>query len=159
MLEPYDGKLSSTVLRGLGAENSPRLPDPKPISISAWSKHAMKAIITAIVMAIVVLAANRLSYADDIRIICNEEPPTNFRAADGTVTGFTTEIVREIQKRVGNNSDIKIYPWKRAYEIALKEPGIVLFTASRNPDREDRFHWIIQVTTRRSVFGARPTHC
>ena len=28
MLEPCDGKLSRTVLRGLGAGNSPRLPDP-----------------------------------------------------------------------------------------------------------------------------------
>ena len=27
MLEPYDGKLSRTVLRGLGAGNGPRLPD------------------------------------------------------------------------------------------------------------------------------------
>jgi len=27
MLEPYDGKLSRTVLRGLGVGNNPRLPD------------------------------------------------------------------------------------------------------------------------------------
>ncbi len=115
----------------------------------------MKAAITVIVMAFILLAANRLSYAENIRIFCNEEPPTNYSAADGTVTGFTTEIVREIQKRVGNSSHIIIYPWKRAYKIALKEPGIVLFTASRNPDREDRFHWIIQVTTRRSVLWSK----
>jgi hypothetical protein len=34
MLEPCDGKLSRTVLRGLGAGNSPRLPDRK----SMWKK-------------------------------------------------------------------------------------------------------------------------
>ena len=122
----------------------------QPPATRSWTnKHF------SLAMAIVVLAANGLSYADDIRIFCNEEPPTNFMAADGTVTGFTTEIVREIQKRIGNSSDIKIYPWKRAYNMALKEPGIVLFTASRSPDREDRFHWIIQVTTRRSVFWSK----
>ena len=115
----------------------------------------MKAVITTIVLAIFVVAATKLSYADDIRIFCNEEPPTNFSGADGTVTGFTTEIVREIQKRVGNSSHIKIYPWKRAYKMALKEPNIVLFTASRNPDREDKFHWISQVTTRRSVLWSK----
>ncbi len=115
----------------------------------------MKAVIFVIMMAIFILAATMLSYADDIRIFCNEEPPTNYSAADGTVTGFSTEIVQEIQKRVGNSSQIKIYPWKRAYKMALKEPGIVLFTASRNPDREDRFHWIIQVTARRSVLWSK----
>ncbi len=115
----------------------------------------MKAFIAVIVVSIVLLTTTLLSYADDIRIFCNEEPPTNFSAADGTVTGFTTEIVREIQKRLGNSSPIKIYPWKRAYKMALEEPGIVLFTASRNPDREDRFHWITQVTTRRSVLWSK----
>ena len=30
-LEPCEGKLSCTVLRGLGAGNSPRLPDPRKL--------------------------------------------------------------------------------------------------------------------------------
>jgi len=32
--EPCEGKLSGTVLRGLGAGNSPRLPDPETIKVS-----------------------------------------------------------------------------------------------------------------------------
>lgn len=115
----------------------------------------MKTVTVIIALAIIGLAVSSRIYADDIRIYCDEAPPTNFRADDGTVTGFTTDIVREIQKRVGNSSEIKIYPWKRAYVTALKEPGIVLFTASRNPDREDKFHWITPVTARRSVLWGK----
>ncbi|MCP4368370.1 MAG: ABC transporter substrate-binding protein [Deltaproteobacteria bacterium] len=108
-----------------------------------------------LIIAIVGLLIGSFTYADDIQIYCDDAPPTNFRADDGTVTGFTTDIVREIQKRVGNVSEIEIYPWKRAYLMALKKPGIVLFTASRNPDRENKFHWIIQVTTRRSALFSK----
>ena len=106
----------------------------------------------ATILALVGLFISNLAYADELRIFCNEEPPTNFKSVDGHATGFTTDIVREIQKRVGNSSEIKIFPWKRIYTMALSEPNIVFFTVSRNPDREERFHWITQVTTRRSEF-------
>ena len=42
MLEPYDGKLSSTVLRGLGAGNSPRLPDPPDRILLNMKKRSKK---------------------------------------------------------------------------------------------------------------------
>ena len=36
MLEPYDGKLSCTVLRGPGVDNYPRLPDPVGTGGKPW---------------------------------------------------------------------------------------------------------------------------
>jgi len=63
--------------------------------------------------------------------------------------------VREIQKRIGDKSKIEEYPWARLYNMALREPDIVLFTASRNADRENKFHWISHITNRRSVFFAK----
>lgn len=119
------------------------------------AKKYHRLLATVITMIITFLVTGSLASAGDIQIFCDEAPPTSFRAADGSVTGFTTEIVHEIQKRVGNSSEIKIYPWKRAYMMAIQEPGIVLFTASRNPDRENRFHWLIKVTARRSVFWSK----
>ena len=106
-------------------------------------------------MAIFFIIINGTAYGGDLRIYCPEGPPTNYTAEDGSVTGFTTDIVREIQKRVGDDSEIETYPWKRAYGIALSEPNVVLFTASRNADRDSKFHWVTQVTTRRSVFFSK----
>lgn len=93
--------------------------------------------------------------ADEMKIYCDEAPPTNYTDEDGSVTGFTVGVVRELQRRVGNTNPILVYPWKRAYSLALEDPNIVLFTASRNADREDKFHWICHVTTRRSVLFSK----
>jgi polar amino acid transport system substrate-binding protein len=107
------------------------------------------------ILALIGLFLSGLAHADDVRIFCDEAPPTNYEAKDGSVKGFTVDVVREIQKRVGNTSEINVYPWNRAFAMAESKPNVLLFTAARNPSRENKFHWIVHLTTRRSVFWGR----
>ncbi|WP_439331977.1 transporter substrate-binding domain-containing protein [Pseudoalteromonas caenipelagi] len=65
-----------------------------------------------------------------VEILTSQEPPVNFRSRDGALTGFSVDIVKEMQKRVDDKSDIYMYPWKRAYNMALKKPNVILFTMS-----------------------------
>jgi polar amino acid transport system substrate-binding protein len=96
------------------------------------------------------------AFANNVKILCDPSYiPTEYEDENGKLRGFTVEIVREIQKRIGNQIEIEPIPWARAYDMGLREPNIVLFTASRNADRENKFHWITQITTRRSVFFAK----
>ncbi len=104
------------------------------------------------ILLVVGLMISIWAHADDVHIFCDESPPTNYEAKDGSIKGFSADVIREIQKRVGNTSEIRVYPWNRAFSMATSEPNVLLFTASRNPSRENMFHWIIQVTERRSVF-------
>jgi polar amino acid transport system substrate-binding protein len=53
--------------------------------------------------------------------------------------------VREIQQRIGNTDEIRMIPWTRIYQTALKQPNIVFFSVARTPEREDKFHWIALV--------------
>ncbi len=100
-----------------------------------------------------------LSKADNVNIYCDGATrPTEFKDEHGNLTGLSVDVVRELQKRVGNTGKIRSWPWIRAYQTALTKPDTVLFTTSRNADRETRFHWIFHVTTRRTVlFGKRGT--
>ncbi|MCG8619624.1 MAG: transporter substrate-binding domain-containing protein [Desulfobacterales bacterium] len=93
--------------------------------------------------------------AADLSILTLEEPPQNFTDSSGKLTGLSIDIVKEIQNRIGNKTPIKVYPWKRAYLKALKEPNVVLFTAARTPAREDRFHWITLVNRNAWQFFAK----
>jgi polar amino acid transport system substrate-binding protein len=36
---------------------------------------------------------------------------------------------------------VHVYPWARAYELALKEPNVLIFLIARTPARERQFHW------------------
>ncbi|MCP4041811.1 MAG: ABC transporter substrate-binding protein [Gammaproteobacteria bacterium] len=109
----------------------------------------------AIILALFGLLFSGWAHADDVRVFCDESAPVNFEAEDGSIKGFSADVVREIQRRVGSTSAIQVYPWNRAFSLAESEPNVLLFTASRNSSRETKFHWIIHLTTRRSAFYAK----
>lgn len=110
-----------------------------------------------LIVGMIAILLNGFVEANNVSIYCDGATlPTEFRDENGELTGLSVDVVRELQKRVGNSGEIIILPWARAYRTALAEPNIILFTASRSKDREDKFHWIIHVTTRRTVlFGKR----
>jgi len=91
----------------------------------------------------------------DLLINTLEEPPGSFTDRSGKLTGISVDLVREIQNRVGNTDPIKVYPWARSYQNTLKRPNVVAFSATRTPEREDKFHWITQITRNRYAFFAK----
>jgi len=101
-------------------------------------------------------AVAAVAAAADLRILTCEEPPTNY-VEDGKVTGITTDIVRELMRRTGTGSDIELLPWARAYNMALRQAGVVLFTAGRTQQREHLFHWVGPIMIKRWVVYARAT--
>ena len=80
--------------------------------------------------------------AQSLMILCENDPPVQFRDANGNLTGYTVELVREIQRRVGNQDEIKMLPWARAYDMIQKYPNVVLFQMSRSAEREKLFNWV-----------------
>lgn len=60
----------------------------------------------------------------------------------GKVKGFSVDIVREIQKIVGNRDTIQVTPWARAYSMIQKNPRTILFSTTRSPERENLFKWV-----------------
>ena len=68
--------------------------------------------------------------------------PLQFVGGDGNLTGFTIEIVKEIQKRVGNNDEIHLVPWARGLATLNTEPNSILFTMARTAERNSKYQWI-----------------
>jgi ABC-type amino acid transport substrate-binding protein len=92
-----------------------------------------------------------LAHADSLRIVTAEEPPTNYLEA-GELQGMSTEIVRALLADLQQNPEIEVLPWARAYQIALSEPNVLIFTAGKTPERvEHGFTFIGPVTTRRHI--------
>ncbi len=77
----------------------------------------------------------------DLKIITNEEPPQNY-TENGQITGIGTDIVKEIQKRVQDRSQIEVYPWARAVAISKRNPNTILFLAGKTKDREPYYTFI-----------------
>ena len=89
--------------------------------------------------------------AQSLRIYCEDDPPMQIRAADGSLSGMTVEMVREIQKRVGNQDPIEMVPWARGYEALGRERNTVLFSMGRTAERDALFQWVGPIAE--STFG------
>lgn len=80
--------------------------------------------------------------ANGLQILTEQDPPYSLSGTDGKPKGYGVEIVQEIQRRLGKREPISIYPWARAYETIVSNPGVVVFTMSRTKEREPLFQWV-----------------
>ncbi|MGD8344854.1 MAG: transporter substrate-binding domain-containing protein, partial [Desulfobacterales bacterium] len=77
----------------------------------------------------------------DLTILTENLPPLNY-VDDGVLVGPSVEIVREIQRRVGSEEEIQVYPWARAYKMALENENVILFGMTYTKVRHDKFKWV-----------------
>lgn len=123
----------------------------------------MKSIVTllAILLFFIVLPScstinksNVSSKENELQILTENYPPLTFEK-DGEVTGFGTEVVREILYRLNIPDNIRVLPWEEGYNLCLKNPNVVLFTMKRTELRENLFHWIGPIGSNNTIFYAK----
>jgi polar amino acid transport system substrate-binding protein len=91
---------------------------------------------TGSVLALMLVCAQ----AQAIRGVTEESGYTWLSA--GRVLGPASEVVAATMQRAGfTDYRAGIYPWARAYDMALQEPNVLIFMIARTPQREDKFKW------------------
>ncbi|MBA1202788.1 transporter substrate-binding domain-containing protein [Pseudomonas capeferrum] len=76
-----------------------------------------------------------------LRIVTEELPPYNM-TQDGKVTGMSTEVLQAVLKEAGVHASIQVMPWARAYELALNDSNVLIYSIARTPAREALFQWV-----------------
>jgi polar amino acid transport system substrate-binding protein len=67
---------------------------------------------------------------------------------NGKVGGPATRLVEQTLKAAGlNDYQVTLYPWARAYDMALSEPNVLIYVIARTPEREPLFKWVGQFAT------------
>ncbi|MCE2595124.1 transporter substrate-binding domain-containing protein [Motilimonas cestriensis] len=92
----------------------------------------------------------------ELTILTSHEPPMNFEQ-HGKMDGITTDYVKLLMKHVETPSEIQIAPWARVLEAGMQQRNTLIFSAERNPQREEHFYWIGPVMAKRWYFIARDT--
>ncbi len=90
----------------------------------------------------------------ELTILTENLPNLNY-IKDGELVGLSVDIVKEIQKRVGSHEQIKVFPWARAYSLALEEKNVVLFSITHTESRKGLFKWICPLVTKRDILVAK----
>lgn len=79
--------------------------------------------------------------AQTLKVVTSDFPPFQVMKHN-KVSGITAEIVDHLLQNTGLSAEIRMYPWPRAYKMALKEPNVLIFSIVRTPEREGKFKWI-----------------
>ena len=79
--------------------------------------------------------------AQTLQAVTEDAPPYTY-IEHGMVAGPATEVVQQTLQRAGlNDYRLHLYPWARAYDLALREPQVLIFLIARTPAREALFQW------------------
>ena len=106
------------------------------------------------IIAFILLLLPRTILSAELTILTENLPPLNF-IKDDVLMGPAVDIVKEIQRRVGSHEKIRVYPWARAYKMAMDEANIVLFGMARTEVRDEYFHWIGPIAQKRDILAAK----
>lgn len=112
----------------------------------------MKKLFLTMFLVIIVLGQPVLS--KELTILTENLPPLNY-LNNGVLVGPSVDIVKEIQKRVKSDEQIKVYPWARAYKMALEDENVVLFSMTYTQVRRDKFQWIGPLAKKRDILVAK----
>lgn len=107
-----------------------------------------------LLVASMVLLAGQSVLAAELTILTENLPPLNY-VDSGALVGPSVEIVQEIQRRVRSDEPIQVYPWARAYKMALEDENVILFGMTYTKVREDKFKWVGPLATKRDILVAK----
>ena len=107
-----------------------------------------------IIITLLILLLPRTIFSAELMILTENLPPLNF-IKDDVLMGPAVDMVKEIQRRVGSYDQIQVYPWARAYKMALEEANIVLFGMARTEVRDDKFYWTGPVAEKRDILASK----
>ena len=103
-----------------------------------------------LVFTLLALIVGQSAFCNELTVLTEDLPPLNY-VDNGVLVGPSVEIVKEILKRLGTKEKIQVYPWARAYKMALEEKNVVLFGMTYTEVRKDKFKWVGPLAIKRDI--------
>jgi len=82
-----------------------------------------------------------------INIVTEVFNPFQTQQSDGQISGWSTDIVRQVLQSTNIDYEINVLPWARAYQTVMYQPETLIFSFLRTKDRKDNFNWLIPLCT------------
>jgi len=106
---------------------------------------------------ILFLNVNSLS-AREITVVTECNQPCKLRQSDALPESLPTEIILALFNRTKDTPRVHIMPWARAYDNALTEKNVFIYSISRTVKREPLFHWIGDILVERYFIWGLKDH-
>lgn len=105
-----------------------------------------------LVVGLILTASECLAqHVGHVQVVTELSPPHQTLVA-GQVDGYSTQLVKAILQQANVSASIEMYPWARAYKMALQRSDTLIYNMARTAEREPLFHWIGPVASYRLGF-------
>lgn len=102
---------------------------------------ATPAPVLALALSLGLSLASAAASAQTIKAVTEASAFTH-QNSDGKVGGPASQIVEATLQNAGlTDYSVSLYPWARAYDMALQEPNVLIYLIARTPARETQFKW------------------
>lgn len=112
-------------------------------------------LVCRLLLALLACCASQASAAEPLRVVTEELPPYNM-TRDGRLTGMSTEVVQAVLRHLDLQAQIQSMPWARAYDIALNDENVLIYSIARTAEREALFKWVGEIAPMHWYLYARP---
>ena len=82
-----------------------------------------------------------------VNLLSEIYPPYQVMNENGELSGLSADKVKSLFTHAGVTHKVDVYPWARAYQLALTQPNTLIYSLLRTEIREDSFHWIAPLCT------------
>ena len=100
-------------------------------------------------LALLFLSLTSFAKEASFHLVTENFPPLNMpsngssHARNARVSGFATDIVRQLFKQNGYNAKFTLMSsWNKAFNRAKDNSGYGIYSTFRTPQREDKFQWV-----------------
>ena len=93
-----------------------------------------------------------VAHAQLVHVVTEDNPKLDSAGAGQAVVGPGADLVREVLRRADLQHDMHIYPWSRAYSMALAQENILIFAIGRTLERERKFKWVGEIVNAKFSF-------
>ena len=112
-----------------------------------WSRSRCLGYCSWGLLSLVLLGTGFGAKAEILRAVTEEWAPFNY-VEQGKPTGLSVELLEAAARRANLTPIVEVLPWERAYRTAMGEPGVLIFTMARKPEREAMFEWVAPIYPR-----------
>ncbi len=115
--------------------------------------HYLTIVPTLLLLVIISIASfSSVVFAQKIKVVTEYLEPYQVENDDGSLGGFSTEVVQALFKITGDTPDILVVPWARAYAIGKIEPNVMIYSIAHTKQRDTLFSWIGNLKEERLFF-------
>jgi len=92
-----------------------------------------------------------------VKVVTEYLEPYQIQNKDGSLGGFSTDVVNALFKQANSSANIHVMPWARSYEVSMTEKNVMIYSIAHTKKRDPLFQWVGKLKEERLFFWGLKT--